>query len=101
MVAEQLREAGISGAQILLEPKGRNSALAIAAFGLCRVAVLVTSVEFADLWSLFLDSRGRHFLNDVDILVPLDRQRVRTAQEKAALLAEVDAKGGKVRLVAA
>jgi transposase len=39
-------------------------------------------------------------LNDMDILVPSDRRRVRTAQEKAALLAEVDAEGGKVRLVA-
>jgi transposase len=39
-------------------------------------------------------------LNDVDILVPSDRRRIRTAQEKAALLAETDAEGGKVRLVA-
>jgi transposase len=39
-------------------------------------------------------------LSDIDILGPLDRRRVRTAQEKAALLAEVDAEGGKVRLVA-
>jgi transposase len=39
-------------------------------------------------------------LGDVDILAPSDRRRVRTAQEKAALLAEVDAEGGKVRLVA-
>ncbi len=39
-------------------------------------------------------------MGDVDILGPSDRRRVRTAQEKAALLAEVDAEGGKVRLVA-
>jgi len=39
-------------------------------------------------------------LKDVDILGPSDRRRVRTTQEKAALLAEVDAEGGKVRLVA-
>jgi transposase len=39
-------------------------------------------------------------LNDVDILGPSDRRRIRTAQEKAALLAEVDAEGGRVRLVA-
>jgi transposase len=39
-------------------------------------------------------------LNDVEILGPSDRRRIRTAQEKAALLAEVDAEGGKVRLVA-
>ncbi|HTI01241.1 MAG TPA: mannose-1-phosphate guanylyltransferase/mannose-6-phosphate isomerase [Acidisoma sp.] len=34
MVAEQLRESGISGARILLEPVGRNSAPAIAAAAL-------------------------------------------------------------------
>jgi mannose-1-phosphate guanylyltransferase/mannose-6-phosphate isomerase len=34
VVAEQLREAGVEGAQILLEPKGRNSAPAIAAAAL-------------------------------------------------------------------
>lgn len=37
---------------------------------------------------------------DVDILGPSDRRRVWSAQEKAALLAEIDAEGGKVRLVA-
>jgi hypothetical protein len=36
-------------------------------------------------------------LSDIDILGPSDRRRVRSAQEKAALLAEVDAEGGKVR----
>jgi transposase-like protein len=39
-------------------------------------------------------------LSDIDILGPLDRRRVWSAQEKAALLAEIDAEGGKVRLVA-
>ncbi len=39
-------------------------------------------------------------MSDIDILGPSDRRRVRSAQEKAALLAEVDAEGGKVRLVA-
>jgi transposase len=39
-------------------------------------------------------------LNEVDILGPSDRRRIRTAEEKAALLAEIDAEGGKVRLVA-
>ena len=34
VVAEQMREAGIGGAQILLEPKGRNSAPAITAAAL-------------------------------------------------------------------
>jgi len=39
-------------------------------------------------------------LAEVDILGPSDRRRVWSAQEKAALLAEIDAEGGKVRLVA-
>lgn len=39
-------------------------------------------------------------MNNVDILGPSDRRRVQSGQEKAALLAEVDAEGGKVRLVA-
>lgn len=38
-------------------------------------------------------------LSEVDVLGPSDRRR-RSAQEKAALLAEIDAAGGKVRLVA-
>ncbi len=37
---------------------------------------------------------------NVDILGPSDRRRIWCAEEKAALLAEVDAEGGKVRLVA-
>jgi transposase len=39
-------------------------------------------------------------LSDVDILGRVERRRIWTAQEKAALLAEIDAAGGKVRLVA-
>ncbi len=39
-------------------------------------------------------------LADVDSLEPSDRRRIWSAQEKAALLAEIDAEGGKVRLVA-
>jgi transposase len=39
-------------------------------------------------------------LAEVDILGPSERRRIWGAQEKAALLAEVDAEGGKVRLVA-
>jgi transposase len=39
-------------------------------------------------------------LKKVEILAPSSRRRVRTEQEKAALLAEIDAEGGKVRLVA-
>jgi len=37
---------------------------------------------------------------DVDVLGPITRRRTWTAEEKAALLAEVDAEGGQVRLVA-
>jgi transposase len=37
---------------------------------------------------------------DVDVLGPMTRRRLWTAEEKAALLAEVDAEGGRVRLVA-
>ena len=37
---------------------------------------------------------------EVDILGPSERRRIWNAEEKAALLAEVDAEGGKVRLVA-
>jgi transposase len=39
-------------------------------------------------------------LADVDILGRSERRRIWSAQEKAALLAEIDAEGGKVRLVA-
>ncbi len=59
----------------------------------------MTSIEFADLWRLS-GLQKEAYLNDVDILVPSDRRRVWRAPEKAALLAEVDAEGGKVRLVA-
>ncbi len=37
---------------------------------------------------------------EVDILRPSDRRRLWSAEEKAALLAEIDAEDGKVRLVA-
>jgi transposase len=37
---------------------------------------------------------------DVDVLAPVGRRRVWRAEEKAALLAEIDAEGGRVRLVA-
>ena len=39
-------------------------------------------------------------MSDIDLLGPSNRRRVWSAQEKAALLAEIDAEGGKVRLVA-
>jgi len=39
-------------------------------------------------------------LAEVGVLGPSDRRRIWSAQGEAALLAEVDAEGGKVRLVA-
>src|SRR6201997_2436663 len=39
-------------------------------------------------------------LTDVEILARIERRRKWTAQEKAALLAEVEAEGGKVTVVA-
>jgi transposase len=39
-------------------------------------------------------------LADVEILARVERRRKWTAQEKAALLAEVEAEGGKVAIVA-
>lgn len=39
-------------------------------------------------------------MSDVDVLGRVERRRVWRAEEKAALLAEIDATGGKVRLVA-
>ena len=52
LIAEQLRDAGIVGARILLEPVGRNSAPAIAA-----AALLVAETEpDAVLWMMAADS---------------------------------------------
>lgn len=52
MVGEQLREAGIAGARIVLEPEGRNSAPAIAA-----AAVLVAETDpEAPLWMMAADA---------------------------------------------
>jgi transposase-like protein len=39
-------------------------------------------------------------LAELDILGPSDLRRIWSAEEKAALLAEVNAEGGKVRLIA-
>jgi transposase len=39
-------------------------------------------------------------LTEMDILEPRERRRIWGAREKAALLAEIDAEGGRVRLVA-
>ncbi len=52
VVAEQLREAGISGARILLEPVGRNSAPAIAAAALLAAETAPDAV----LWIMAADA---------------------------------------------
>jgi mannose-1-phosphate guanylyltransferase / mannose-6-phosphate isomerase len=52
LIAEQLREAGIEGARIVLEPVGRNSAPAIAA-----AAILIAETDpDALLWMMAADS---------------------------------------------
>ena len=53
LIAEQLREAGVTGARIVLEPVGRNSAPAVAA------AALLVAAEIAPdtvLWMMAADS---------------------------------------------
>jgi len=61
LVAEQLREAGAEGAQIVLEPTARNSAAAIAA-----AAVIVADAQpEAVLWILAAD----HAVTDVPALL--------------------------------
>jgi mannose-1-phosphate guanylyltransferase/mannose-6-phosphate isomerase len=52
LIAEQLREAGIVGARILLEPVGRNSAPAIAAAAL----LIAEEVPGAVLWMMAADA---------------------------------------------
>jgi transposase len=51
-------------------------------------------------WSLILSLQPEVALADVEILARVERRRKWTAQEKAALLAEVEAEGGKVTIVA-
>jgi transposase len=51
-------------------------------------------------WSGCLRPQWEVTLSDVEILARVERRRKWTAQEKAALLAEVEAEGGKVRIVA-
>jgi len=52
MVGEQLREAGIAGARIMLEPEGRNSAPAIAAAAL----LVAETAPDAPLWMMAADA---------------------------------------------
>ncbi len=57
LIAEQMREAGIEGARILLEPAGRNSAPAIAAAAL----LVAETAPDAVLWMMAADaSISRH-----------------------------------------
>ncbi len=60
LVAEQLRQAGVADARILLEPEGRNSAPAIAAAAL----VVADTDPDAVLWLLAAD----HAISDVPAL---------------------------------
>ena len=57
LIAEQLREAGVDGARILLEPVGRNSAPAIAA----AAALVAAEQPDAVLWMLAAD----HVIEDL------------------------------------
>ena len=60
LIAEQLREAGVTGARIILEPAGRNSAPAIAA-----AAILVAEEDpGAVLWMMAADAS----ITDTDAL---------------------------------
>jgi transposase len=56
--------------------------------------------EACVLWSPFLLLQTEVALADVEILGRIGRRRKWTAQEKASLLAEVEAEGGKVTIVA-
>ena len=69
LVAEQLRENGVEGARILLEPEGRNSAPAIAA-----AALLAAEADpHAVLWIMAAD----HVMHDLDALhAAVDRAAV-------------------------
>ncbi len=55
LIAEQLREAGITGARIVLEPVGRNSAPAVAAAAL----LVAETAPDAVLWMMAADSAIR------------------------------------------
>ncbi len=57
LIAEQLRQAGVTGARILLEPTGRNSAPAIAA----AAALIAADRPDAVLWMLAAD----HVIKDL------------------------------------
>ncbi len=52
MVGEQLREAGVAGARIILEPEGRNSAPAIAA----AAVLLAETAPETPLWMMAADA---------------------------------------------
>ena len=56
--------------------------------------------EACVLWSPFLWLQTEVALADVEILERIERRRKWTAQEKASLLAELEAEGGKVTIVA-
>jgi transposase len=64
------------------------------------VEMTAGSSEASVLWSLVLSLQKEVALADVEIIARVERRRKWTAQEKAALLAEVEAEGGKVTIVA-
>jgi mannose-1-phosphate guanylyltransferase/mannose-1-phosphate guanylyltransferase/mannose-6-phosphate isomerase len=61
LVAEQLREAGVAGARVMLEPVARNSAAAIAAAAVLAAETMPDAV----LWILAAD----HVMTDVPALL--------------------------------
>jgi transposase len=52
------------------------------------------------LWSLLLELQKEAPMTDVQIVARVERRRQWTAEAKAALLAEVEAEGGRVTIVA-
>ena len=64
MVAEQLRQAGVEGARIVLEPIGRNTAPAIALAAYVALAAAAASGDAADQGPLLLVLPADHVVRD-------------------------------------
>jgi len=64
------------------------------------VAVTALICDLTVLWSLLLWLQKEAGLTNVEVLARVERRRKWSAAEKAALLAEVEAEGGKVAVVA-
>jgi mannose-1-phosphate guanylyltransferase/mannose-6-phosphate isomerase len=65
MVAEQLRQAGVEGTRIVLEPIGRNTAPAIALAAHAALGAAAASVDAADSDPLLLVLPADHVVRDV------------------------------------